>query len=341
MKKVIVTVALLLIGVMAFAQERIAVFPFEDLNNVFTQNESIFFYRQFSNEFTNRSAGRFITVPRVDVERLFNIEAAFQLNDLSSRAKTAEMQQVLNGTQILSGMIGRVGSSIAISISLYTFPDFRQLPGGVDLRVANTGELFDKIPELVASMQTAIAGSGILPPPPGTSGPANRTYNIGDTGPAGGIIFYDRGFVADGWRYLEAAPAGTDFTAEWGAYTGSGNSYSGRDVPGTNTAVGSGKRNTELIVARLQQWGENYRAAQVCVGMDINGYKDWFLPSKDELNLMYQNLHRRGLGGFGGTFYWSSSQDGSSFAWYQGFSGGYQSSYLKSITASVRAVRAF
>lgn len=32
-------------------------------------------------------------------------------------------------------------------------------------------------------------------------------YAIGDTGPAGGIVFYDKGEVTDGWRYLEAAPA--------------------------------------------------------------------------------------------------------------------------------------
>ena len=32
-------------------------------------------------------------------------------------------------------------------------------------------------------------------------------YKVGDEGPAGGIIFYDKGEYSDGWRYLEAAPA--------------------------------------------------------------------------------------------------------------------------------------
>jgi hypothetical protein len=45
---------------------------------------------------------------------------------------------------------------------------------------------------------------------------AQQQYKIGDTGPAGGIVFYDKGFVSDGWRYLEATPAGTEFTADWG-----------------------------------------------------------------------------------------------------------------------------
>ena len=28
-------------------------------------------------------------------------------------------------------------------------------------------------------------------------------YNIGDLGPAGGIVFYDKGNNKDGWRYIE------------------------------------------------------------------------------------------------------------------------------------------
>jgi hypothetical protein len=180
MKKALMTIVLVLIGIIAFAQERIAVFPFEDLNNVLTQEESIFFYRQFSNEFTNRSSGRFIPVPRVDVEKLFKIEETFQLSRLSSRAKTAEVESVLNGTQILTGVIGRWDNSIAITISLYTFPDFIQLPGGVDIRVTNKTELLDKIPELVRNMQNEIVKNQPPAPP----------YKIGDRGPGGGFIFF-------------------------------------------------------------------------------------------------------------------------------------------------------
>jgi hydroxylamine reductase (hybrid-cluster protein) len=48
----------------------------------------------------------------------------------------------------------------------------------------------------------------------------------------------------------------------------------------------SEKRNTQLIVDRLRSLRENEKAAQICTGMEINGCKDWFLPSKDELGLM-------------------------------------------------------
>jgi len=160
MKKFLLTAFLAFVGSWVFAQERIAVFPFEDMDNILTRSEMVFFYRQFSNEFTNRSAGKFSVVPRHDVERLINIEASFQLNDFSAREKTAEMQRVLNGTQILSGLIGRVDNRITISVSLYTFPELQQLPGGADLRVTNKTELFDKIPELVQDMQNKISGGG-------------------------------------------------------------------------------------------------------------------------------------------------------------------------------------
>jgi len=43
-----------------------------------------------------------------------------------------------------------------------------------------------------------------------------KPYRIGDTGPAGGLIFYDKGNAFDGWRYQEAAPADLPGTYQWG-----------------------------------------------------------------------------------------------------------------------------
>jgi len=160
-----------------------------------------------------------------------------------------------------------------------------------------------------------------------------ETYKLGDTGPAGGIVFYDRGSSEEGWRYLEAAPAETEFTAQWGLLD--------TDIDGTETGIGSGKRNTQLIIATL---GENGTAALLCDKMDIDGYNDWFLPSKDELDLMYNNLSQKGRGGFSQKMYWSSSQGSNNlYAWRQSFIDGTQimKYNLKNFTFSVRAVRAF
>jgi len=50
-------------------------------------------------------------------------------------------------------------------------------------------------------------------------------------------------------------------------------------------------------------------AAQACDSLIINGFDDWFLPSRDELNFMYGNLHMRDLGNFKNEKYWSSTFD--------------------------------
>jgi len=172
-----------------------------------------------------------------------------------------------------------------------------------------------------------------------------KTYKIGDIGPAGGIIFYDKGNYSgdkadDGaahWRYLEAAPAETEFAAaEWGSYS--------VNISGTGPTIGSGKANTQLIVERLRTLGESGCAAQLCVKLTYKGYTDWFLPSKDELDLMYKNLKQKNLGKFGvKASYWSSTQASSECAWYQSFENGKQYNYgnYKYNAFVVRAIRAF
>jgi len=168
----------------------------------------------------------------------------------------------------------------------------------------------------------------------GVSGAQSGTYEIGDTGPAGGIVFYDKGYVSDGWRYLEAAPASTEFMAEWGAFE--------EYLPaGTEESVGSGRRNTRLVVDWLNRTGEIGRAAQECAAMSVNGFSDWFLPSIGELDLMYENLKRKSLGSFGGNWYWSSSQNSMYYAWVQSFVSGGWDDGDRDVAVSVRAVRAF
>jgi len=153
-------------------------------------------------------------------------------------------------------------------------------------------------------------------------------------GPAGGYIFYDKGGYSDGWRFLEAAPLSTEWTEiQWGSY--------GNLIGGTETDIGAGQSNTTTIVIWLNSHSETGRAAQLCNDLIVDGYNDWFLPSEDELNLMYTNLKVAGVGGFTGGGYWSSSEYNADNAWYQDLGYGSQPNYYKYITIRVRAVRAF
>lgn len=66
----------------------------------------------------------------------------------------------------------------------------------------------------------------------------------------------------------------------------------------------------------------------------------WRLPTKDELNTLYQN--KTAIGGFENDFYWSSTQSINLVtAWYQDFAIGFQGDYGKDGAGYVRAIRAF
>ena len=73
----------------------------------------------------------------------------------------------------------------------------------------------------------------------------------------------------------------------------------------------------------------------------VNGvvYGDWFLPSKGELNQMYDN--QAAIGGFTPEYYWSSSETNCCDAWNQTFAYGGQFSNMKQYDFYVRPVRAF
>jgi hypothetical protein len=158
-------------------------------------------------------------------------------------------------------------------------------------------------------------------------------YTVGDFGPAGGRIFYVKTSYSSGWRYLECAPTDAG-TAEWGDVNASG----------TGGPVGSGKANTTIIINGLRQFGVRAgRAAHLCTAYSNAGFTDWFLPSKDELYYVYENLKARGYAlGFTSNRYWSSTQYDADHAWYQNFgNGGQDSYYTKKSVFNVRPIRSF
>ena len=161
---------------------------------------------------------------------------------------------------------------------------------------------------------------------------------IGDTY-QGGIIFYLDGSGGG----LIAAPTDQSTKTsviEWGC--------DGTNLTKANgKAIGKGAQNTIDIEAGCTNTGT---AADICANLTLGGYSDWFLPSRDELNEMYLNLHQQGLGGFASDFddtnetggiYWSSTERSRSYAWVQEFRYGDQYWEIKSFDVNVRAIRAF
>lgn len=181
-----------------------------------------------------------------------------------------------------------------------------------------------------------------------------KVYHIRDIGPAGGYIFYDKGVYSNGWQYLEAAPVGWDGGVAdpryvFGSYRPDGGESK---TVGTGTAVGDGESNTNSLVSAMGLEAYVYSnplltdktgeyAAKMSDLFELGGCIDWFLPSKEELNQMYQILHSNNLGDFSSDIYWSSSEASSNIAWCQVFTEGGQASVMRADSYRVRPVRAF
>lgn len=143
---------------------------------------------------------------------------------------------------------------------------------------------------------------------------------------AGGIIFYVDG---TGQHGLISSESDCCDSVQW---------YNG-DFISTNTFegnVGKGQSNTTKII---EVQGNGIYAASICDQLVLNGYSDWFLPSKEELNLLYQQ--RNLVGGFANDYYWSSTECDTLKAWNQYFPFGPQYYAGKSTKAYARAIRAF
>ena len=200
--------------------------------------------------------------------------------------------------------------------------------------------------------------------------------DIGDTGPAGGYIFYKADTVQTStyvdsngqtvtytWQYLEAAPADASTSdVIFGYYRPSGTNttvQSNIDTAITqndhstyngNAAVGQGRLNTSLLVKAMGSSAYSSSsgsdttstyAAKLCDDYTYGGYSDWFLPSMEELRYMYENLYSKSIGTWS-IFYWSSTEDSGSNSWYYDFYDDYVYPYSRRYGGSyVRAVRAF
>ena len=192
---------------------------------------------------------------------------------------------------------------------------------------------------------------------PSCSNAATPVCRVGDIGPGGGIVFYDAGKTESWGRYLEIAPQSCEgVRLPWRPASKTNRVYetSGFAVTRLKTKfIGMGRLNTQEIVAAF---GANSYAAKFADDLVCGDKSDWFLPSKDELDIAFNRLaqNRVGgndtpVGGFNKGYYWTSSIYDFKTAWTQYFMDGQQFDRVQTLDGNktpptpfrVRAVRAF
>lgn len=111
----------------------------------------------------------------------------------------------------------------------------------------------------------------------------NECFSIGDEY-QGGIIFY---IDQTGEHGLIAAPTDIEVKADsWGCYMH-------LDPVAQNPEIGAGAQNTLGIITKCN---DPNTGAKLCSELELNGYSDWYLPSINEVELMF--LHRGVIGQF-------------------------------------------
>lgn len=234
---------------------------------------------------------------------------------------------------------------------------------------AHKGSSFQPTPMRLAWVHSFAPRGVALPTRPAnpTIPPGGRTSeacsaaircSVGDRGPGGGVVFYDAGSTQSWGRWLEAAPANCQKSGLAWRTSGSGRAGS-RALPPLyprwetaarqrveSKRMGMGRANTDLIVKQHKNvsttsfigTAAGYADTLVCGEKD-----DWFLPSKDELDTLYNvlaltdnDLTGNNSFGFSRGFYWTSSEYNNETAWTQLWIDGQQFDREKWLTGDPR-----
>lgn len=136
---------------------------------------------------------------------------------------------------------------------------------------------------------------------------------VGDTGPGGGVVFYDAGEDREWGRYLEAAQPywGDGLPAEM---KGSNYSIRGGEIPArvnegalsksapfstSNTALGGGKAAWETV----KDFRCNGCVTNIIAEYNKGAISDWYLPNKKELSELFNSNVRP----MNSPYYWTST----------------------------------
>ncbi len=332
MRKIISIFILCCLSVALFSQQsakpNVVIVPF-DAKGV-PQDEADVVTELFISEYA--ATGKATVPDRNSFDKLAK-EQSFQASSWSDSEKIAKLGKAINANQAIVGQIMKFRDEIIVSIKVIDINTTKILSSKTE-RLKDISLLFDKIPGICKELAEK---SNYVP----------MQYKVGDEGDGGGIVFYvsQEGFIVyDGkggqkiCHCLEMskptlglskwAPEKSDFI----------NTISEK-------SLGYGKSNTYKI---LNYYKNSSLTEENCAAYRCSIYStekaaagEWFLPSRDELDLMYKAMKEAAVSDATINWFWSSSENTSDYAWYQRFKQGYQDYGGRGLINSVRAIRAF
>lgn len=347
-KKIIIALVAVVAFVGAVAQEQeqtqktvAVVVPFEADSSGVPQEEVDVVYKMFLSEFVR--TGKCAVVDRSNFDKT-KTQLNFQPSDLSDNEKVAKLGKALNASIVVTGQIMKFRNELMFIVQAFDV-DSAQVVSSVDEHVYDVSELFGKFKDICKTLFKKIVVS---------QNTMADFYEIGDTGPGGGIVFYysEAGFTFYEshtasprlCHYLECSPVELGLipwcpcgTSKWcDVYMGDGTRGAG---------VGKLNANRILNVTHEKPLTPQNCAAKACSVYSTETTKagEWYLPSITEVNLIYNNLRKSGKI-TSDSVHWSSGSTNGYGHWEaasERFSNGDKGSYQKDNYFVVRAVRAF
>ena len=341
MKKLIfVLLMFVLVTSATFAQEKptVVIVPFDTVG--VDENESNVLFEVFTSYFAG--LGKTRVVDRNSFDKI-KAEHSFQTSDWSNSDKVAQLGKALNANLVVVGQLMSFKGSLVATFRMLDVNTVEIVATATE-RTSGTDELFGKLEviakKLIANLNTS-------------SDSVKTSYEIGDDGPGGGIVFY---YSEDGFdvyepdgsvkrcNYLEVAKKEITCTSWCTRKAGESCCY-----VGTKTGLGRGKNNTYDIMVSSHKSGpvnKSNCAAYACYNYSTPTSKvgDWFLPNMEELKFLYKNLSvRERVSSFlSSGWIWSSDEESGEKAYEMNFLTGESGAYSKhNKSISVIAIRAF
>jgi hypothetical protein len=261
-----------------------------------------------------------------------NVNARFTIHDGSANGTSVWQELQTVSTSALGLFTAQLGSNVSLSsVNWAGGAKFMQVEvdlgnGFVDI---GTQQMLSVPYALFAGTAASVSGS---------SNSGNFTHYIGEEF-GGGVVFYV-------WKDAQGQEHGL-IVDKVDLSTGQAwSNITDIEIGPSAQSIWDGLSNSNAIVS---QAGHTNSAAALCLNSTNGGQTDWYLPSFQELNMLWSNYFAvaRTLSQISGATllqparYWSSSEGGVYSAWYFLFTVGDASGYSKTNSDYVRAVRAF